>query len=150
MAKADLGNDRGAIDDYTISINISKYSLAYINRALLRAKAGDINGALADDTIAIKNNSLCAICYYNRGILKSSSGDDKGALLDYSAALKIDSNQVNAYVNRGSTNYVLGNKTGAIADWTKAAQLYRQLGWMADYEYMNRLVKAVKNGETIF
>jgi tetratricopeptide (TPR) repeat protein/S1-C subfamily serine protease len=150
LAKADLGNDRGAIDDYTISINISKYGLAYINRALLRAKLGDISGALADNTIALKNNPLCALCYYNRGVLKSSSGDNKGALLDYNASLKIDSNQVNVYVNRGSTNYVLGNKTGSIADWTKAGQLYRQLGWMKDYEYMNRLVKAVKNGETIF
>jgi tetratricopeptide (TPR) repeat protein len=123
--------------------------LAYVNRALLRAKAGDIQGALSDNTIAIKNNPLCALCYYNRGILKGGIGDSNGALIDYNFALKINDNQVNIYVNRGTVKYTLGDKAGAIADWTKAGELYRQQGWMEDYEYMKRLVQAVKNGERI-
>jgi tetratricopeptide (TPR) repeat protein/S1-C subfamily serine protease len=149
VAKAELGNEQGAIADYTLSIKVSEYMLAYVNRALLRAKAGDIQGALSDNTIAIKNNPLCALCYYNRGILKGGIGDSNGALIDYNFALKINDNQVNIYVNRGTVKYTLGDKAGAIADWTKAGELYRQQGWMEDYEYMKRLVQAVKNGERI-
>lgn len=49
LKKAEIGNTKGAIADYTKAINMnSKFVEAYQNRGVAKVKLNDLKGALAD------------------------------------------------------------------------------------------------------
>ncbi|MBW4615169.1 MAG: tetratricopeptide repeat protein [Desmonostoc vinosum HA7617-LM4] len=84
---------------------------------------GDLNGAVADFTNAIKINPKYFQAYNNRGVARSALGDKQGAITDFNQALKINPNYTYAYIGRGNVRDDLGEKQQAIADYTQALKL---------------------------
>jgi tetratricopeptide (TPR) repeat protein/S1-C subfamily serine protease len=120
-AKSFLGDNRGAIDDYSLAIKLNpNFDSVYIGRGNSKLALGDKQGAIDDYNLAIKLNANSAHAYYNRGTTKMNSGDKRGAIDDFDLAIKLDVGYALAYHNRGNAKSDLGNKQGAIGDFDQA------------------------------
>ena len=85
--KAQSGNLRGAIADWTKAIEIDpRYALAYYNRGVSKYNLKDYRGAISDYTKAIEYNPNYAYAYANRGIVLEIVGDLTGACADWRKA----------------------------------------------------------------
>ena len=63
LAKADLGDQQGAIADYNQALEINpRYAEVYYNRGLVKATLGDQQGAIADYAQALEINPQLAVC----------------------------------------------------------------------------------------
>jgi tetratricopeptide (TPR) repeat protein len=123
IARSELGDTQGAIEDYTQAINIDSNCVdAYYSRGIARSELGDKQGEIEDYTQAINIDPNYVNAYYSRGIARSEVGDKQGAIDDYTQAIKIP-NYVNAYFNRGNARDELGDKQGAIDDYNQALKI---------------------------
>ncbi len=104
------------------------------NQGWDKIKKGDLQGAIAAYTEAIRVNPKYALAYINRGVARAQLGDNKGAMEDYHQALRINPNHALAYYNRGITRSELGNKKGAITDLQQAADIFKQQGKIENYQ----------------
>jgi tetratricopeptide (TPR) repeat protein len=105
------------------------------NSALAKSEAGDIQGAIADYTEAIRLHPNYAQAYNKRGILRGRNLKDyPTAKADFDRAIEIDPNYADAYYNRARVRNFLGDKDGAIADFQKAADIYQKEGKTQDYQ----------------
>ncbi|MDH6098039.1 tetratricopeptide repeat protein [Anabaenopsis sp. FSS-46] len=85
--RSDLGDNQGAIDDYTQAIHIDpNYANAYNNRGLARSNLGDYQSAIDDYTQAIQIDPNYAQAYYNRGLARYFLGDNQGEIDDFKTA----------------------------------------------------------------
>jgi serine/threonine protein kinase len=123
-AKSDLGDKKGAIEDYTQLIKLKPDSSdVYIYRGIVKSDLGDKKGAIEDYNQAIKFNPDSWYTYYNLGNAKSKLGDYQSAIEGYNQSIKLESDYSNAYINRGYAKSNLGNQKGAIEDYTQAIKL---------------------------
>ncbi len=83
---------------------------------------GDIDGAIANFTRAIKLDPNNANAYYERGQAVSLV-DANAAIADYTQALQIDAKNVQAYSGRAYSRQQLFDYTGALQDLDRAIQL---------------------------
>lgn len=88
-----------------------------------RLREGDVKGAIAIFTHAVKRDSAQEELYNNRGIAYLQGGRLKEAAADFIRVLRINPQNATAYANRGSVFTLLDDMDGAIADYTKAIQL---------------------------
>lgn len=124
MTRYDLGDEQGAIADYTEVLRIRPdQDVAANNRGLVRYDLGDRHGAIADFELAIQLNPDSYIAYCNRGYVRSELGDKLGAIEDYTFALQINPDYSTAYFYRGLARTRLQNKLGAIEDYTEVIRL---------------------------
>ena len=68
---------------------------------VVRFKAGDKQGAIANYNQAIKLNPNRAEIYYNRGITYRFLGDNQYAINDFTKVLQLNPRVVDAYTQRG-------------------------------------------------
>jgi tetratricopeptide (TPR) repeat protein len=124
-AKYYLGDNQGAIADYTQAIQLKPdYADAYYNRGVAKDDLGDYQGAIADFNQAIQlKPDYAADAYNNRGIAKRNLGDSQGAIADYNQAIQLKPDDADAYFLRGAAKQNLGDKQGAIADFNQTIQL---------------------------
>ncbi|MEG4492618.1 tetratricopeptide repeat protein [Microcoleus sp. D3_18_C4] len=105
------------------------------NSALAKSEAGDIQGAIADYTEAIRLNPNYAKAHNKRGIIHARHLKDyQAAKADFDRAIEINPNYGDAYYNRARVREFLEDKPGAIADYHKAAELYQKDGNTNDYQ----------------
>ena len=124
IARSELGDTQGAIEDYTQAIKIDpNYVDAYYSRGIARFYLGDKQGEIEDYTQAIKIDPNYVNAYFNRGIARYHLGDKQGAIDDYTHAIKIDPNYLDAYFNRGIARFYLGDKQGEIEDYTQVIKI---------------------------
>jgi serine/threonine protein kinase len=124
VAKANAGDRRGAIKDYTTALELkSNYPDAYHNRGIAHANSSEWKEAIDDYNRAISLKVDSPDIYYNRGVSRYNLGDKKGAAKDYTEAIRIDPSYLNAYINRCVIQHDLGNNKGAIEDCNKAIKL---------------------------
>lgn len=92
----------------------------HTSRGVERRRKGDLDGAIADYTEAIRLNPRDPFAHNNRANIRRDKGDLAGAVEDYTAALAIDPGYTAAYVNRGLVREKTGDIAGARADYEAA------------------------------
>src|SRR5438034_2224350 len=110
-------------EDRQVSQPNLKEANAYNKRGIAKGEKGDMEGAIADCTRAIKLDPRYAPAYNTRGLAKKNKGDLNEAITDYTRAVELDPKYANAYYNRGLAKGAKGDNDGAIADYTRAIEL---------------------------
>ena len=99
-AKAELGDYRGAIADYTEVIRLQPdVASAHYNRGLAKGKLGQHFAAIVDFDTAIRLKPDLVEAYNNRGLAKDKLGQYTAAITDYNTAIRLESNFALAYNN---------------------------------------------------
>ncbi len=88
-------------------------AVAYQNRGVARAAAGDKAGALKDYDHALRLDPRQADAYGNRANAKADLGDREGALLDYREAIRL-------HPRRAEYRFNLALIEGEMGRWTEA------------------------------
>lgn len=104
------------------TFGIAETAADYNNSGIAKLKKGDIDGAIADCSRALKLDPKFADAYTNRGIAKVRKDDFDGAIADYSRALKLDPKFAAAYRRRGIAEQDKSDFDGAIADYDRALE----------------------------
>jgi tetratricopeptide (TPR) repeat protein len=86
-------------------------------RAFTHHNNGELAGAIAAYSEAIRLNPAYAAAFYNRGIARGTAGGLRGAIADYDAAIRLDPEFAFAFHNRGIARGAAGDLRGAIADY---------------------------------
>lgn len=134
LAKEELGDYRGAIDDYR-KMKEGYISSLLICQALL--KISDYPSAIKEYTKMINSDipiGLVGSKYYDRAQCKFELEDYRGAISDYSKAIELLPNEKVAYYNRGLAKYNLNQLDSACLDWSKAGEL----GFSKAYELIRK------------
>jgi tetratricopeptide (TPR) repeat protein len=122
-----MGDEAGAIDDYTAAISLDSNpetkADAYLNRCLSRSNLEDYAAALSDCDDAVNLRPNNSLAYENRGLVKRRLNDFQGAIQDFSIAIQINSSAPEPYYNRGLTRQDLGDFAGALDDFNQTIQL---------------------------
>jgi tetratricopeptide (TPR) repeat protein len=106
----------------------SKYTIAYLLRAIVNENLGNYSSALADYNQAITLNRRLVGIYINRGNLKDKLNDPQGALADYNQSIALNPKDPEVYINRGKLKYQkLNDSQGALADYDQAIVLNPKL-----------------------
>lgn len=115
--------------------NVQNSAENLFNSGLAKSEAGDIQGAIADYTEAIRLNPDYAQAHNKRGIIRARDLKDyPAAKADFDRAIQIDPNYGDAYYNRARVREFLEDINGAIADYHTAAQFYQKSGQTNDYQ----------------
>lgn len=85
-----------------------------------RSRNGDLNGALADYTEALKIDSSFSWTWYERGTIKEQMQDNQGARADFKRAFKLDS--MNAEII-----YSIGNMESKYGNYSEAITMYDRI-----------------------
>ena len=113
-----------AADAFSEAIAASPHSAAaWNNRAAARLRAGDVNGAIADENRALELAPYDADLYYNRGNALVAAGQYQDAIADYTRALERSPSYAKAAFNRGTAYALLGQPAVAQAEWARAIAL---------------------------
>jgi Tfp pilus assembly protein PilF len=95
----------------------------YIRRAVEFAAKGDLDGALADYSAAIRLDENSIAAYHGRGMIWQRRGDVERALVDLDHAIRLSFSEPEIYRDRGSLWFDRGNHDRAIADFNQAIKL---------------------------
>jgi tetratricopeptide (TPR) repeat protein len=152
LTKKDMGDDEGAADAFTSSIELSPEEIdPYYWRGLSRYKIREHDGALDDFSHVIDNVKKeehldfdLKRAYLYRGILRIKIDDNEGALQDFNKAIKIDPEFSDAYFARGFLKYVIDDNVGAVDDYTLAIKK----GYKAPLVYKRRGEAKESMGDT--
>lgn len=121
VAKYSLGDYRGAIDDFTKTLDIHPlYVRALQYRGISHAQLANYNDALADYRAAIKLDPFDADIYFSSGATFLHLKKYEDAIKDYDMALIIQPDLSLAYVNRGMAKSLLKQYDDALKDLDKA------------------------------
>lgn len=96
---------------------------SYYSQGLEQVKVGDLNGAIASLSCAIRQEPRNPVIYYQRGQVLSNLQDLQGAIADYSQALKLNPQYFEAYTARAIASLTTQNPVAALGDAEKAAAL---------------------------
>jgi tetratricopeptide (TPR) repeat protein len=94
---------------------------SYYWQGLEQIKAGDLPGAIASLSCAIRQEPENPTIYYQRGQVLSQLQDLQGAIADYSQALELNPQHFEAYTARAIAYLATQNPTAALTDAEKAA-----------------------------
>lgn len=136
LAKEQLNDTQGAIEDYTVLINLDNIPVYYsaralYNRGVIKGKINDTQEAIKDYTELINNNNtpidLVTKALINRGVAKGRLADAQGAFEDYTALIDIENAPVDqvaeALFNRAFVKGDLDDTQGAIGDFDRLLAL---------------------------
>ncbi|MGC6414832.1 MAG: tetratricopeptide repeat protein, partial [Bacteroidia bacterium] len=93
------------------------------NRAIVKYKLKDYNGAIIDFTSSIKLNPSDNTAFYNRADVKAALYDFEGAIEDCSKALELEPFDAYTYYNRGYYFSKILDLKNAIEDYNKAISI---------------------------
>lgn len=111
--------------DRTIKLqpNLTK---AYVERASLFEKQGELQKALADYTAVIEQRqNVAPEIYLNRALIRKQLGDLNGAIQDLGAVIEYYPNDEILYKIRGNLKFLTGAPKLALQDFSKAVQINR-------------------------
>ncbi len=106
--------------------SMSHYNRAatYVNRAVVRMRAGDSGGALADASMAAEMIPRLGEAHVNRGAALLNLMRPEQALEAIDMGIEAGSNKLHlVYYNRASAKYLLGDIRGAYFDYLMSAEI---------------------------
>jgi tetratricopeptide (TPR) repeat protein len=153
LTKKDMGDDKGAADAFTSSIELSPDEInPYYYRGLSRSQIREYDGAHDDFSHVIDNvkkeehlDFNLKRTYLYRGILRIKIDDNEGALQDLTKAIEIDPEFARAYFGRGIVKQLTGNNQGAVDDFTQAIE--KGLKEPKVYKYRGRAKESMGDTE---
>ncbi|WP_264529227.1 tetratricopeptide repeat protein [Flavobacterium sp. N502540] len=128
VAKSYLNDHEGVLLDFEQAIKLDK-DIVLIpdflqHRGESKVETGDYSGAIADFTLAIKDNPEDDLAFFLRGWVKLTFLQDYlGAIADYTKTIELDSENRMFYYARGTAKYNIQDYEGAINDFTAAIDI---------------------------
>ncbi len=150
MAWYNLSKVHQHFEDYGTSLDLLTKAIrlnptmdnAYFERALIKKKLGDVEGAIADySNIISRTEHTFLDAYFNRAVAYKEIGQLTDALNDLNEILTYNSDDPITWKVRGNIHLLAGRYNQAIADFTKAIDLNSELG----VAYFNRGVAHLLN-----
>ena len=124
VALSQRGQDAAAVTAFDEAIRLSPESAAaYARRGLVRARLGDVDGAIADYTKARELGAPADEVLFNRCQALISKHDYRGAIADCTAVLAENPSHAGASFARGNARWLAGDADQARADWVRAIEL---------------------------
>ena len=123
-------------------------SVAHNNLGLALAKKGDVEGAIAQFSLALAIHPDDGEIHYNLGVTLFVKGDLEGAIAQYQKALEITPDNAEFHNNLGTALFAKGSLDEAIAQFQESLKI--QPGYAdARYNLGNALLKLGKLDEAI-
>jgi len=120
--------DKEALEDASKALEMDPaFFPAYITRANVYHKLGNIDLAIADNTKAIELAPDYALAYRNRAREYLTQKDYPKAIADFDQAIRLDPANASAYCDRANAQVQLKDYEKAIADCNEAIRLDPQL-----------------------
>jgi tetratricopeptide (TPR) repeat protein len=134
-----------ALEQTTLSVR--DRAATFINRGILRARANDTQGALADYDQGLEMNATLGEGFVDRGaiMIVLRRYDDALADIDKGIALGANRPQI-AYYDRGIADEALGNIRAAYEDYKKAAEIQPDFTLATDQLARFRVVRHASDG----
>jgi tetratricopeptide (TPR) repeat protein/DNA-binding MarR family transcriptional regulator/energy-coupling factor transporter ATP-binding protein EcfA2 len=136
FAKRQLGDNHGAISDYSAVIKLAdapeeQVARALVDRGATKGLSGDVQGAISDCKAVIEMENApkeqVALALFNRGIAKYQFSDIHGAISDYTDVIELEGapseSVALALFNRGVAKRQLGDNPGAISDYNALIEM---------------------------
>jgi protein O-mannosyl-transferase len=124
IAKSDIGDKNGAIEDFNRAIELNpQFAFAINNRGLAEYALGNKHGAIEDYKKAIEIYPKLAKASYNIDLAKAYHDYNQEYINDYNKAIEINPDDVLALLNRGHKKASLGDLQGAIKDFNSAIEI---------------------------
>jgi tetratricopeptide (TPR) repeat protein len=98
----------------------------YDDSALVKFRANNIAGALADLGLAITADPQDPQLYLHRGFIKGHAADHRGAITDFEQAIKLKPDLPEAFALRANSKRELKDTRGALSDYDRALSLSPQ------------------------
>ena len=119
-----------------------EFASAYVNRAMAKLHANDLQGALEDYNSAISIDAHDPVLYVNRGLAREKADLLPAALSDYNHAIALNPTEVVAFRSRGRVLFKMNEYQLAIEDLNEAIKLDPGFGGA----YFNRALIHQKMG----
>lgn len=124
VALSQRGQDAAALAAFDEAIRQSPESAAaYAHRGVVRARLGDVDGAIADYDRAHKLGAPADEVLFNRCQALISKRDYQGAIADCTAVLAENPSHAGASFARGNARWLAGDADQARADWVRAIEI---------------------------
>jgi tetratricopeptide (TPR) repeat protein len=124
IALSQRGQDAAALAAFDEAIGQSPESApAYAHRGVVRARLGDVDGAIADYDRAHKLGAPADEVLFNRCQALISKRDYQRAIADCTAVLDENPSHAGASFARGNARWLAGDADQARADWVRAIEI---------------------------
>jgi tetratricopeptide (TPR) repeat protein len=118
------GQDAAALAAFDEAIRRSPESApAYASRGMVRARLGDVDGAIADYNRAHELGAPTDEVLFSRCQALISKHDYQGAIADCTAVLAENPRHAGASFTRGNARWLAGDADQARADWVRAIEV---------------------------
>ncbi len=148
--KSNDGDQKGAIEDFTQSLNLYKMPGAYLKRGFAELVSEDYISATNDMNEAIKMNPNLYRAYFGRGVCRFEQQDFKAAEEDMKVFIEKDKTTPMAYNYLAGCRFMQQDFKGALENYEMVAKLdpkfpdiYTNRGMMK--HYLNDLKGAVED-----
>jgi tetratricopeptide (TPR) repeat protein len=138
--KSNDGDQRGAIEDFTQSLNLYKMPVAYLKRGFAELVSEDYNSALNDMNESIKMNPALFRAYFGRAVCRFEMKDFKTAEEDLKVYIEKDKTTPMAYNYLAGCRFMQQDFKGALENYEMVAKLdpkfpdiYTNRGMMKHY-----------------
>jgi tetratricopeptide (TPR) repeat protein len=129
VARADRGDHKGAIRDYTKALKLDPDRADILNdRGISRKALGDPLAAMSDYAAALEVDPGYWQARANRGTLLAQQGEYGGAIFEYSLGLRVNPKSAQLYCFRANSLGSVMDYEGALRDYTKAVRLDPKMG----------------------
>jgi tetratricopeptide (TPR) repeat protein len=117
------GSAKDAFD--TAVVRNPANAAAINNRGVTKARLGDLDGAVVDYTLALRQTPQDPEIVFNRANAYAAAGNLPAAVKDFTTATAMKPDYAQAFFNRGTVRAALGDTNGAVADWQFAIAVDR-------------------------
>lgn len=149
-ATAEFGDPATAYDLCTKALgdpylSVRDRAATFVNRSVVRLRARDYSGAVADTDQSIARFSNFGEAYVNRGAALLNLDRPQDAMKEFDKAISLGLDKVHlAYYNRGLAKEFLKDSRGAYLDYKKALELQPDFTLAAD-----QLKRFTVNGQPV-